>query len=169
MSRNIWDKKSFKLSIAREKCKPIAAIKQIGTCIRYSRQRIVRGYADCDWWDMYTYLQRVIADMLQDMRDHHIGSPAYLGESRIDENGIEVHDHCHEEWDKILDRMIFLWREADESTCSKKNPYEEEYFSGGEKLRKKYYEEEEKIESYRSMCKDEALDMLKEYFYDLWD
>ena len=37
-----------------------------------------------------------------------------------------VNDTCHEEWDKILERMIFLWRETDEESCSKKNPYEEE-------------------------------------------
>ena len=33
----------------------------------------------------------------------------------------------------------------------------------------KYFEERDKIEKYRSACKDEAIDMLKEYFYDLWD
>ena len=33
----------------------------------------------------------------------------------------------------------------------------------------RYFEEEYKIEAYRSGCKDEALDLLKEYFYALWD
>ena len=33
----------------------------------------------------------------------------------------------------------------------------------------KYFEEERKVEEYRSKCKDEALDMLKEHFYALWD
>jgi len=52
-----------------------------------------------------------------------------------------VNDTCHAEWDIILERMIFLWRETDEETCSKK----------------------------REKCKDEAIDMLKEYFFSLWD
>lgn len=33
----------------------------------------------------------------------------------------------------------------------------------------KHYEEEQKIKKYREQSKDEALDMLKEYFYYLWD
>ena len=30
-------------------------------------------------------------------------------------------------------------------------------------------EEERKLEEYREQCKNEALDMLKEHFFSLWD
>lgn len=33
----------------------------------------------------------------------------------------------------------------------------------------KYREEEKRLEEYRRKRKDEAIDMLKQYFYDLWD
>jgi hypothetical protein len=33
----------------------------------------------------------------------------------------------------------------------------------------KYDEEQRQLEEYRRACKYEALDMLKKYFYDLWD
>ena len=33
----------------------------------------------------------------------------------------------------------------------------------------KYFEEERRLEEYRSKSKDEALDLLKEHFYALWD
>ena len=33
----------------------------------------------------------------------------------------------------------------------------------------KYFEEMRNIDAYRSKCKDEALDLLKEHFYALWD
>lgn len=36
-------------------------------------------------------------------------------------------------------------------------------------ISEKYFKEEHKIEEYRSKCKDEALDLLKEHFYALWD
>lgn len=32
----------------------------------------------------------------------------------------------------------------------------------------RHYTEEHKLEAYRAECKDEALDLLKEYFYSLW-
>ena len=106
--------------------------------------------------------------------------------------------------------MIFLWRESNELTCSRKNPYEKEHSKAFEEFTEKYgflgeklqtaeelegnrkrggggtihfmdelpeykeisdkYRKESKIlEDYRNISKDEALDMLKEYFFDLWD
>lgn len=207
---NIWEAEGFLMCGLGEKSKVMATIKHIGKCMQWSWQRITRGYADCDKWNMFNFLQNLIPEMLQDMRDNRCGSPGYLGENYTNEEGILVNDTCHEEWDKILDHMIFLWREADEDTCSRKNPYEAEYHKLSEEFRNKYgllgeklqteeeleanrkrggggtvhfmdelpeykeisnryFEEEYKIEAYRSGCKDEALDLLKEYFYALWD
>jgi len=133
-----------------------------------------------------------------------------LGENYTNENGILVNDTCHEEWNCILDKMIFLWREAEKDTCSQKNPFDEAHSKAmdefterfglfGNKLQTekeleenrkrggggtihfmdelpeykeisdKYREEEKRLEEYRRKCKDEAIDMLKQYFYDLWD
>ena len=94
---------------------------------RWSKQRIARGYADCDVWEMFSFLQTIIPDMLQTLKDTRMGSPGYLGKNYTNEDGIWVNDTCHEEWDKILDRMLFLWREIGEDTCSRKNPYDEEH------------------------------------------
>ena len=206
---NIWSKEDFAMAGIGEKSKLLARLKCFFRCIKWSRQRVHRGYADCDIWAMDSYLQRLIPDMLQALKDTRHGSPGHLGENYTNENGILVNDTCHAEWDRILDRMIFLWRESDEDHCSRKNPYEESFFCAfsdfedkygmlGEKLQTeeelnknritgntvmhfmdevpeykdisdKYFEERDKIEKYRSTCKDEAIDMLKEYFYDLWD
>lgn len=169
-----------------------------------------RGYCDCDVWEMFSFLQTLIPDMLQTLKDTRTGSPGYLGENYTNENGILVNDTCHEEWNCILDKMIFLWREAEKDTCSQKNPFDEAHSKAmdefterfglfGNKLQTekeleenrkrggggtihfmdklpeykeisdKYREEEKRLEEYRRKCKDEAIDMLKQYFYDLWD
>lgn len=206
---NIWDKDNFRSCCMGGKWKLFAIIRRLKNCICWSKQRIVRGYADCDRWDMFSYLQKLIPDMLQDLRENHQGSPGYLGENYVNEDGILVNDTCHEEWDAILDRMIFLWRESDEDTCTKKNRFEHEYMKaldefiekygfGGEKLQTEkelekrkcggystlhfmdelpeyreiannHYDEERKLEEYREKAKDEAMDMLKQYFFSLWD
>lgn len=207
---NIWDKEGFQMCGLGEKSKTIARIKYFRKCVRWSWQRIVHGYADCDKWNMYRYLQNLIPDMLQDLRDNRHGSPGCLGRNYTNEHGILVNDTCHEEWNKLLDRMIFLWRESNEDTCTRKNPYEEEHskaheeFTGkygfwGEKLQTeeeleenrkrggggtihfmkelpeykeisdKYFAESRKLDEYRNTSKNEAMDMLKEYFFSLWD
>ena len=209
-ANNIWDKEGFQMCGLGEKYKLMAKIKYFRKCIRWSWQRIIRGYADCDKWNMYRYLQKLIPDMLQDMRENRHGSPGYLGRNYINEEGVLVNDTCHEEWDRILERMIFLWRESNEYTCTRKNPYEEEHTKAYEEFTEKYgflgeklqtakeleenrkrggggtvhfmdelpeYKEvsdvyrleSKKLEEYRNISKDKALDMLKEYFFCLWD
>jgi hypothetical protein len=207
---NIWNSYDFAMSGLGEKSRLLAKIKHFCKCIKWSKQRITRGYADCDVWEMFSFLQTLIPDMLQNLKDTRYGSPGYLGENYKNEDGVLVNDTCHEEWDKILERMIFLWREIDEETCSKKNSCEEEYFKafdefndkygffgfklqtekeleenkkrggGGtvhfmrelpeyKEISDKYDEEQKRLEEYRRACKDEAFDMMKQYFFDLWD
>lgn len=124
---NIWAKERFLQCCYGKKFKIIAIIKHIWKCLRWSKQRATRGYADCDRWNMFEFLQTLLPDMLQDFRENHGGAPLYLGENYYDEDGMMVNDTCGEEWNQILDRMIFLWRESREETSTKKNPDEEEY------------------------------------------
>ena len=191
---NIWNSYGFAMSGLGKKSGLLAKVKHCWKCIQWSKQRITRGYADCDVWEMFSFLQTMIPDMLQKLKDTRHGSPGYLGEN-----------YTNEEWDKILERMIFLWREMDEDTCSEKNPYEDEHSKafdefhnkyglfgsklqtekeleenkkrggGGtvhfmnelpeyRKISEKYDEEQKRLEEYRRSCKDEAFDMLKKYF-----
>lgn len=206
MSLSIWNKKSFAMSAIGEKHGIIKKIKHFRKCVKWSWQRVQRGYSDCDVWDMRSYLQELFPAMLTQLRQSRYGSPGYLD---FNEDGSISTEDCHERWNKILDRMIFLWRESNEDTCQKKNPYEEEHdkafseFSEkygvlGEKLQtkeelkknekeglgtihfmseipeyteiaKKHMDEEVKLEKYREACKDEAMDLMKKYFFDLWD
>jgi len=178
--------------------------------IRNTTRFVVNGkYFSINYGKKFTTYKRLIPDMLQDLRDNRSGSPGDLGDNYTNEEGILVNDTCHAEWDKILDKMIFLWRESREETCSRKNPFEEEYDKAFAKFHKEYgfwgeelqseaeleenkkrgvrtvhymdelpeykeiydlyYAEERKMEEYREQCRDEALDMLKEYFMSLWD
>ena len=126
-TNNIWNKRDFALAGFK------GWVKHFFRCIKWSRQRITRGYADSDVWDMDAFLQKLIPDMLENFKDNHHGAPTCLGEDE---------DTANAEWDRILDKMIFLWRESGKDLSPKK---------------------------YRDECKDEAFEMLKEYFFCLWD
>lgn len=206
---NIWNKDDLIMCSIGEKNKIKAKIRHIRRCIRWSWQRITRGYADCDTREMFYFLQNLMPEMLQEFKEDRTGSPGHLGENYYNEEGVLVNDTCHNEWNQILNQMIWLWRESNESTCGRVNPYEKEYTRAldefeekygilGEKLQteeeleenrqrggggtvhfmdelpeykelcEKYMEAKYEISKYREECKDNAFELLKEYFFCLW-
>ncbi len=187
LTNNVWNKYLFVSEVMGKRfIHPWKLVKYIKRSLKWSWQRITRGFSDGDIWWMETYLQMLLPDMLQYLKDHRMGSPVCLSRTDKPED-----DSCHEEWDKVLDQMIFLWRESYEYSSSKKNPYEEEYMEmldnyygkygpntgfammrndpKYKKIADKYEKTEGEINQYREECKDKALDMLKEYFHCLWD
>ena len=181
---NIWNKYDFAMSGLGRKSKILAKIKHFFKCVKWSKQRITRGYCDCDVWEMFSFLQTLIPDMLQTLKDTRMGSPGYLGENYTNENGILVNDTCHEEWNCILDTFNEFTERfglLGNKLQTEKELEENRKRGGGgtihfmdelpeyKEISDKYREEEKRLEEYRRNCKDEAIDMLKQYFYDLWD
>lgn len=159
------------------------------------KQRYERGYADIDVWDMSEWFINTAGPMLRQLRETHHGSPSYLGKNYVDENGNMVNTECHEEWDRILDRMIFLLGEMKEETRTVSNPYTDEYDKALEEFQEKYrqkengdrkfhslrdipeykavqdeyIEKEKELEQYSDQCKNEFFELFSKHFWDLWD
>ena len=176
-ANNIWNKEGFLMCGLGEKFMFTGKIKHIKKCICWSYQRATRGYSDYDKWHMYSFLQNLIPEMLQDMRNNRHGSPSYLGENYTNADGILVNDTCHDEWNKLLDHMIFLWRESAEDTCTRKNPYEEEYDKAHAEFTDKYgllgekLQTEEELKEKRKRgggCTMHFMDEIPEY-KDIWE
>lgn len=131
---------------------PIAIAKHILRSVKYSIQRIRYGYCDMDTWGIDDWFLHVVPNMLNELRANCTGYPANI-EGETEEERIK-------NWDKILNRMEFLLREANEDTCEKKNPYEKEYRKCQEEFRNKYgvfgeklKTKEEKEEERKSGCR----------------
>lgn len=77
-------------------------------------------------YEFRDWFLKVIPKILQSYKENRHGSPGQLGEN------------CHEEWDRILDEMIFMFHEADEDSCSKKNKFEESWTKAYEEFENKY-------------------------------
>lgn len=134
--KNIWDKKSYQgLWRSRE---VFHIFKQFLRDLKCSYQRITKGYCDKDLWDISGWFLSIMPDMLLEYKKTRHGSPGALGKNYKNEKGLIVNDECHPEWDKILSKMIFLFREANEDTCRKKNPYEKSYMDAFDTFSQKY-------------------------------
>ena len=114
--------------------------------IKYSFQRVTKGYCDKDLWNIDYWFMNLMPDMLQQFKDTKHGSPSCLGTEYVDEHGISCNDECHSEWDRILDNMIFWFREMNEETCQKKNTYQKEHDNILQEFEEKYGLFGEKLE-----------------------
>lgn len=115
--------------------------------LKYCKQRINRGWCDADLYSIHDWFLATVPPMLELYRQTRHGRPGILGENYQNQDGILVNDTCHAEWDAILERMIFLFREADEYSCQRKNPYEDAYMRMYEEFDREYGWFGEKLET----------------------
>lgn len=128
--------------------------------IKWAWQRATKGYCDLDTYGVGDWFLNTLPDLLESIKNNRISFPSVLQEEGMEHNGLKSMDECNaaseelrnkiddygnEKWGEILSEMIFLLREANEDTCSKVNPYEEEYHLAAEDFRKKYGEWGEKL------------------------
>ena len=84
----------------------------------------------------------------------------------------QIEAEAEKRWNAVLTRISFLLREAVWWTCTKTNPYEEEFHRafedrrngvevpGFDELEKQYDDEIKKLEAYREQCKKEATELI---------
>ena len=103
---------------------PISIVRLFCQDIKFCLQRICKGYCDRDLWNIdYWFLQQ-FPSMLEEFKKNTHGYPSQF--------------NTQEEWENVIDKMIFLFHEANQDTCSKRNPYEIEYSAAFEEFSKKY-------------------------------
>lgn len=150
--------------------------------IKLGWQRAIRGYSDYDTWDLDMYYSRLMIASLSQFRKETKGYPGYM-------NDIE-------EWYAILDKIIFLLKQANEDEpLEEKNDLEEWYdeylktdhlnmaeVADGKAMRislnevdeetetkiKQYYKREEELYNIRTQKRKEAFELLAEYLGHLW-
>ena len=128
--------------------------------IKWAWQRATKGYCDLDTYGVGDWFLNTLPDMLESIKNNRVSFPSVLLEEGMEHYGLKSMDEYNaaseefrdkvdaygdEKWGEILSKMIFLLREANEDTCSKVNPYEEEYHRVSEDFRKKYGEWGEKL------------------------
>lgn len=91
-------------------------------------QRIKKGFCYRDIWEIYGWFLNVIPDMLDEFKKSTNSIPGRFFKNDGSDTD-EERAGAAEKWREILTETAFLFREANEETCQKKNPYDEEYSS----------------------------------------
>lgn len=135
---------------------------------RWKLQRFHRGYSDDDAWSIRDWFLLTMPKVLDTMRTNLHGSPYGI---------------TFEEWQNILERMSYCFKEAHEETCSQTNEYEDAFdinytknsdgsyapVISDEEIYKLWSKRQVEISDYQTKMLHEGLDLFKKYFWDLWD
>ena len=121
----------------------IGVLKEFVRDLRRCHQRIWRGYCDYDIFAIDDWFLGLMPTMLEDFRDHlhgcpvapdQISHPVFLDNEEKNSKDNELMN----EWRGVLNRMIFLLREANEETCKHENQYYDQYCKAEEEFEEKY-------------------------------
>ena len=148
---------------------------------KWAYQRAVRGYADCDVWNMDSWLLNLFHDSLNHLAEYHYGWP---GNDEFPED---------EDWTKWLKDLAQLFYQADEGNDYYPTPEEDKYFKfacehpadiieeiiAGKKMTRfervenpysqSSFDEMRKNDEMRAEDFRKAWDMMGKNFFRLWD
>ena len=134
--------------------------------IKYAYQRITKGYADCDTFDLDSYYLDIFNGTLNYLADHHWGYP---GHDEFDTD---------EKWTAYLKEMAQKFYQANESNEYYDTPNQEKWWEWIEENNsnskdnsyiKDMLNEERFLAWRREQDMREGLDMMKNVFFSLWD
>lgn len=108
------------------------------------------GYSPVAKWETFTWFIAVMKEILTNYRYNRAGDPIVINKF-FNDDGTENEDENHEAYNKILDKMIELLDQMDES-----NPIYDDMD----------WEERDKMQVN---AKNEFFKLFSEYFYNLWD
>jgi len=102
-------------------------IKYFPQDVKHVYQRARKGYSFRDLWSIDYWFMEMMPKMLTDFKKNLHGCPAQFT-TREDRTEYQDVDKGVKDWEDVLDRMIFCFREMNDDTCSMKNEYNDEYF-----------------------------------------
>ncbi|MBE5905017.1 MAG: hypothetical protein E7275_12150 [Pseudobutyrivibrio sp.] len=121
---------------------PIETLTRWKNNIKYAYQRAHYGYCDRDIWNIDYWFLKVMPAMLEQFKETTHGYPDMEGaiSHAVYDSGRDLvkDDAGMKAWKDVLDEMIFLLREADEDTCTRENPYDEEWRQAWDEFECKY-------------------------------
>ena len=125
--------------------------------IKFFIQRGRRGYADCDVWNVHSYLSDLLPKMLRQLSVGY-GCPSDLYDKKATNN------ECHK-WTEIIEEIAQGFEAAQFLDKMKYHKWVDSKTSKGAKTLEIDYES---LENARKKL-DRGLELFKKYYLNLWD
>jgi hypothetical protein len=135
---------------------PVESIKYFFISLKWAYQRVKKGYCERDLSEVKDWFFEIMPEMLNEIKKEKSRIPMECYQEAIvamgldpveywDAYNIEVEELAVKKWDEILSQIAFLLGEATYDTCTKKNPFEDEFHRIRKEFKAKYGEFGEKL------------------------
>jgi hypothetical protein len=135
---------------------PIESIKYFFISLKWAYQRVKKGYCERDLSEVKDWFFEIMPEMLNEIKKEKSRIPMECYQEAIvamgldpveywDAYNIEVEELAVKKWDEILSQLAFLLGKATYDTCTKKNPFEDEFHRIRKEFKAKYGEFGEKL------------------------
>lgn len=140
------------------------------SCIKFAWQRAVRGFSDRDVWELACWHTDLMRAALTHFRNNLHGHPAHFHDEGDEDLGQKM-------WEDHLDKIIALLDKCDEEIYNDKEmAIFEKYDLTNPEMKELTKEERDQFHKeldalYKERCGNikEALRLLGEEYWDLWD
>lgn len=151
---------------------PFKWFKYLFRSFKYAYQRAVKGYCDLDLWELYTYYTNVIAGTLHELAESHMGYVEELGDEGWTTTLHEIASHMDESREESPNYPTpagNAWWEHIQNMPDRFSDEFKQWEKEHELLVENMCKENEEHDKYRQEELNKAFDMLKKYWFDLWD
>lgn len=139
--------------------RPIYRLKYLPKKLKFAYQRITKGYCDMDVWNLESFYTLLFYDSLNELAETTHSYPYDFQTPEL--------------WSQTLKEMAehFYNASADHNDIPLAIAATEAFdkFRNDELNREEWLEKEKELSNFRESEKNKGLDMLKQYFFDLWD
>ena len=139
-------------------------------------QRGKRGWADCDTWDLYSYLARVIKGSVKHLKDSKMGTPTIMFDSPKCDDPQDTR-RAIQKWQDILENIIWSFDMYEKVANGDVHVYcpgqseelNKDWAKKLEEIDKRYGMPIHYMEKYEYEKMMRGFDYLRDYFSCLWD
>src|SRR3990167_4476436 len=139
--------------------------------IKFFIQRGIRGWAECDAWDWYSYNAKVNCEVLKWLKEHKHGHPVAMFEYTEQRNPSDMEERiARDKWKEIINKMIFAFEQIkyDSYDGNLIKWYEGRDDADYKSFIKKYSETKLQTKEEYDLVQ-EGLQLYIKYYESLWD
>ena len=149
---------------------PIKWLEYFFKSFKFAYQRATKGYCDSDAWDLTSFYTEIMMSTINELSNTHLSSPMDMSQDEWTETLNTIYKALsNSKEDSYKTLMYDTWKNHLEQKPNMDDENYDDWYNEYLTLQKAIDKEWHDIRRDMNDNKNKALDLIKKYWYDLWD